>query len=1377
VNPTDTPVQLPESPFPGILPFNYGQRDVFFGRESEARSLARLAAMYRGVLLYADSGTGKSSLVDAGLIPGILEDGFQPERVRIQPVLDQEIIVKRISLNPGGGPPYLPSIFGAQDELDQVVLSIDEFLQQVKRSAASAHPMLIFDQFEEWVTLFEDGNASRAGDERWKIHDRLAEAIAGLVLDQNLPVKVVIVFREDYLAKMDALFRLCPQLPDQYLRLGHLHSDQIADLIRQPYKKYPGQFKPEISDSLAQQIQEQFIQRSHGADPFLTEVQIVCLQLFSSGKDSSELEAYFQQAGGVGGIVEDYFEIALASLDEPLRDPAVGLLTRMVTTAGTRNVISEDDLINRVKLEDSTPESVLAQALSALEHKTGFIRHDLRRDTDYYELGSEFLVDWIKKKRDERLRQREQAKLALAQKLAEAERAQAEKFRKLYNLSVSQGLAAKALINMDADQERSLLLALEGVLSTYLDDGIVTPEAEDALRRAIQASRLKRTLIHPNPVVSCVAFSANGAILATGGEDSLVRLWDVFTGRLVRSLKGHRNWVSSLAYHPNGNLLASSSSDFTVRVWNPANGKVVFRGEHPAGLLSVVFSPDGKLMATCGDDGVIKLWETTGWTELRTLAANDKSVWDISFSPDGKRLASGGEDLNARLWDVESGELLFSIPDSDEIYGVAFSPDGHRLATCGRSASTPVKILDLNTKKISMRMLGQTNTVNRAIFSPDGASLAAVSYDRTTKVWDAQSGAVTMTLTGHTGRIRDAAFSPNGALLATAAEDGTARIWDFSLSQEFATLPGSPSYIFHFDFSSDGSRITLPDRDGWIKSYDVRTGLQVGALKAHQDDVNALVYSDNGRYLATASTDGAVKLWDADSLNLLHTFNGYPSGVNDLEFDRAGSRLATGCADGRLIVWDIASKHMVCDIDAHTDDILGVAISPDGKKLASVSEDANTYLWNADNGDLLDLLVDYEGRMVGVCFTPDGKYLITSGDDTDIWVWNVRSGNVVRKLSGHVNLVDEIAVSPDGKRLASVSWDRTTRLWDLKQRKELMTFYGHASRITSVAFSGDGRLLATVSPDNSARLYTLDVEVLLSLAWSRLTRTLTKDECRRFLQQRNLPRTMKAIQWIVAAKEQAALGKLPEAIASMQQAFKLLPGIRLNAEREARRMAADIWLEQGKSHAWNGDYESALFSFRKARRLDASIAIDPALAAGRLVAQQRVESGNRKLLQGDWAAAFEDYTAALQFSAAFAPEEVHYRVAKIIHRLADDGLIPEALAALNRLQALIPGLELPAVVYNIICWMGSLLGYASQVLFAGEKAVQIFPDPNYYDSRGLARALTGDFPGAIEDFQVFVDGCKDTGQLLNLAVQREAWIVELKAGRNPFDEATLRSMQ
>ena len=287
MNTTDDPLQLPESPFPGILPFSYAQRDVFFGRDSEARSLARLAVMYRGVLLYADSGTGKSSLVDAGLIPGVLEDGFQPERLRIQPVMDQEIIVKRISLNPDGGPPYLPSIFSAQEELDQVVLSIDDFLAQVRRNAASAHTMLIFDQFEEWVTLFEDGNSGTAGDERRQIHDRLAEAITGLILEQALPVKVVIVFREDYLAKMDSLFRLCPQLPDQYLRLGHLHSDQIARLIRHPYEKFPGQFKPEISASLAGQIQEQFIERSRGADPFLTEVQIVCQQLFSSGKAGS----------------------------------------------------------------------------------------------------------------------------------------------------------------------------------------------------------------------------------------------------------------------------------------------------------------------------------------------------------------------------------------------------------------------------------------------------------------------------------------------------------------------------------------------------------------------------------------------------------------------------------------------------------------------------------------------------------------------------------------------------------------------------------------------------------------------------------------------------------------------------------------------------------------------------------------------------------------------------------------------------------------------------------------------------------------------------------------------------------------------------------
>ncbi len=398
-----------DSPYPGTEPFSYAGRNIFFGRETEARTLIRLIVLYRGVLLYSDSGAGKSSLVNAGLIPLAIDEGFQPERIRVQPRSGEEIIVERLSEIVGGGPPLLPSVFAPDEKQTRAVLSVEKFLETLRERAGAVRPLLIFDQFEEWVTLFEEYSTGQVQDELETSKERILNALVELVNDSELPVKVLIVLREDYLAKLTPLFKRCPSLPDHYVRLSPLKGDQVYRAIRGPFEEYPGRYRTELSPSLAKEIQKQFEGRSRGIDIRLTEVQIVCRILFETGKQGPELEQVFTDQGGVKGILEMYLEHALESLEIEHREPAVGLLTRMVTSAGTRNVISRDDLLSRVALEDGTPRELLSKTLDSLDRLT-LVRRQRLREVYYYEIASEFLVGWILKEA-QRQRLTEQRKL------------------------------------------------------------------------------------------------------------------------------------------------------------------------------------------------------------------------------------------------------------------------------------------------------------------------------------------------------------------------------------------------------------------------------------------------------------------------------------------------------------------------------------------------------------------------------------------------------------------------------------------------------------------------------------------------------------------------------------------------------------------------------------------------------------------------------------------------------------------------------------------------------------------------------------------------------------------------------------------------------
>jgi WD40 repeat protein len=257
------------------------------------------------------------------------------------------------------------------------------------------------------------------------------------------------------------------------------------------------------------------------------------------------------------------------------------------------------------------------------------------------------------------------------------------------------------------------------------------------------------TLIGHTDSVYSVAFSPDGKLLASGScgqRDSLgihcirgeIKLWEVASGSLVRTLSGHTDRVWSVAFSPDGRLLASGSWDTTIKLWEVASGSLVRTlSGHTESVWSVAFSPDGRLLASGSEDDTIKLWEVASGREVRTLKGHISWVRSVAFSPDGRLLASGSYDKTIKLWDVASGREV-------------------RTLSC------------------------HTSYVNSVAFSPDGRLLASGSVDKTIKLWDVASGREVRTLTGHTEGVTSVAFSPDGRLLASGSWDNTIRLLDIS---------------------------------------------------------------------------------------------------------------------------------------------------------------------------------------------------------------------------------------------------------------------------------------------------------------------------------------------------------------------------------------------------------------------------------------------------------------------------------------------------------------------------------------------------------------------------------------------------------------------
>ena len=447
----------PEAPYRGIESFRYIDQRIFSARDEETWDLLSNILIYRGVLLYGDSGSGKSSLVNAGLLPAAAKEHLVAHRLRIQPWRGREIKLERISTVSDGRPPYLPSIFvdegSARAKDPNVELSLTAFYESLtafrKEPSDRSRPLLIFDQFEEFITLFEQvlhgGGTPEAKDAQRDapaVQQAILDTLTELIENENLPIKLLFVFREEYLAKLNLLFKLCPELLNQYVRLLPPRVEMAPEIIRAPFvdadlkTTFTDEVKGrrEIPNSLVDSIAVQLQQRSESGFINLSELQIVCRKLW----ESPDPVGFFQGKGeDIQKVVEDYWADVLEKLGD-LYDVAIALLGHMVTSSNTRNIVSEPDLKYHEK--DSFAPAKIDSALDALVERK-LIRREPRHKIYFYEIASEFLVPKIQEKKRDRLAQIEAAKLAAE---TELKLMQAEKKRR--NLLIGAGVLGLLLV-------------------------------------------------------------------------------------------------------------------------------------------------------------------------------------------------------------------------------------------------------------------------------------------------------------------------------------------------------------------------------------------------------------------------------------------------------------------------------------------------------------------------------------------------------------------------------------------------------------------------------------------------------------------------------------------------------------------------------------------------------------------------------------------------------------------------------------------------------------------------------------------------------------------------------------------------------------------
>jgi WD40 repeat protein len=402
--------------------------------------------------------------------------------------------------------------------------------------------------------------------------------------------------------------------------------------------------------------------------------------------------------------------------------------------------------------------------------------------------------------------------------------------------------------------------------------------------------------------------------------------------------------------------------------------------------------------------------------------------------------------------------------------------------------------------------------------------MASGDWDGAATIWTLGPGELqeSLILAGHADAVLGLAFSPDGRTLATASSDGTAKLWDISPNgnREICTQAGHSTLLRRIHYSPEGARLATTDGDGQAAILDAETGETLLTFPHPSGAAWEAAFSPDGTRLATAGEDNTARVWDAHTGQEMLTLIGHAEaprvsnhifGIMAVTFSPDGTRLASAGGDGQAILWNAETGERMLALQVHPKGVgvTRVAFSPDGTRLATASDARDdgaplVSVWDLESRQVLYALNGLPNRVWDLAFSPDGGKLVIPINTDFFKVYDAASGEESLSFTGHPGRLMAVAFSPDGSLLAAGGFE-LPRLWDLVTGQELTTFVGHTNLVNGLAFSPDGKRLASSSVDGTTRVYAVDVDDLVALARSRLTRWFTPAECRQYLHMDECP--------------------------------------------------------------------------------------------------------------------------------------------------------------------------------------------------------------------------------------------------------------------------------
>ena len=511
--------------------------------------------------------------------------------------------------------------------------------------------------------------------------------------------------------------------------------------------------------------------------------------------------------------------------------------------------------------------------------------------------------------------------------------------------------------------------------------------------------------------VNAIAITPNGKFIISGSNDLTIRIWDLKTGDLIKTIEGHENWVSSVSLTPNGKFIVSGAFDHTIRIWELETGRLVntLKG-HKSWINTVAVTPNGEFIISGSNDNSICIWDFETGSLINTLHEDGLLVNTLAISPNGKFIISGADD-NICIWELKNNCPINTIEiHKGSVNAVAVTPNSKFIVA---GISDYIRIWELESGKTIRILEGQEGLVQVVAITPNGQYIVSGADDNSIRIWEVETGNLNRTLEGHKGSVDALSITPNGKFIISGAKDNTVRIWNLETGNLIRTLEKPEGWVQSVAITPDENFTISGLYDHTIRIWGLKTKNQIRVLEGHKGAINAVAITSNGKFIVSGAEDNTIRIWEWESGYLLRTFEVYKNWVNAIAITPNGKFIVTGAEDSVIRIWDFETGDLVRTLKGYDNWLFAFAI-PNEKFIVSGAEDGTIRIWDLETGNLITTLKIFEDSVDALTLTSNGKFIVCGSTD-GISIWDLRTGCLIRTLEGQADLISAIASTPNFK--------------------------------------------------------------------------------------------------------------------------------------------------------------------------------------------------------------------------------------------------------------------------------------------------------------------------------------------------------------------------